>query len=295
MDNQKIADSELILNDDGSIYHLNLKPEQLAPIVITVGDPERVAQVSAYFDHIEHKVVKREFHTHTGFYKGKRLSVISTGIGTDNIDIVFNELDALVNIDFNTRKIKSQLQQLDIIRIGTTGAVQPHIAIDSFLISQRAVGFDSLLHWYKNDIPQETFIDALLEQINFDKKLGVPYLVSCHKELSNNFQSIEILNGTTITNVGFYGPQSRQLRLQPSQNQLQEKLAAFEHEGHQITNLEMETSGIYAMASLLSHRAVSLNAVLANRATGSFSKHPEQTVDRLIQFTLDRIATDNYK
>ncbi len=289
MDNV-LSNAELILNDDGSIYHLNLKPSQLAPVVITVGDPERVDQVSSYFDSIECKVAKREFHTHTGIYQNKRLSVISTGIGTDNIDIVFNELDALINIDFDKRQVKDSLQSLDIIRIGTTGAIQPHIPIDSFLLSQRAIGFDSLLHWYQNDLEDQEFLRHLKSDLNLGNKIGDPYVVNCSKDLSKHFQSVEMHNGTTVTNVGFYGPQSRSLRLSPAHEQLQENLTNFEYQGSQITNLEMETSGIYAMASLLGHRAVSLNAVLANRATGSFSTNAQQTVNQLIKFTLDRIA-----
>lgn len=285
------SESELILNKDGSIYHLNLSPEQLAHTIITVGDPERVAEVSKYFDTIELQVGKREFHTHTGTYKGKRISVVSTGIGTDNIDIVFNELDALVNIDFKTRKVKEQLTSLDIIRIGTTGAVQPNIPIDSFLLSQRGIGFDSLLHWYDNDLNEDEFSQALIKELKLSDDMATPYIVQCNKELAKEFQTIEMLNGTTITNVGFYGPQSRRLRLAPSNKELKQLISNFNYDGHQITNLEMETSGIYAMSKLLGHRAVSLNAVLANRATGQFSKNPEETIDNLIRFTLDRIAT----
>lgn len=285
-----MADSELILNKDGSIYHLNLRPEHLASTIITVGDPERVVEVSKYFDSVEFKTGKREFHTHTGTYKNKRISVVSTGIGTDNIDIVFNELDALVNIDFDSRKIKSDLTSLDIIRIGTTGSVQPDIPVDSFLLSQRAIGFDSLLHWYDNDISDKKFTNALIKDLKLSENLGKPYIVPCNKELAKHFQTVEMLNGTTITNVGFYGPQSRRLRLEPSNKDLKQLVSDFNYDGYQITNLEMETSGIYAMASLLGHRAVSLNAVLANRATGKFSENPEEIVDKLIQFTLDRIA-----
>jgi uridine phosphorylase len=285
------SESELILNKDGSIYHLNLRPEQLAHTIITVGDPERVAEVSKYFDTIEFQVGKREFHTHTGTYKGKHISVVSTGIGTDNIDIVFNELDALVNIDFITRKVKEQLTSLDIVRIGTTGAVQPNIPIDSFLLSQRGIGFDSLLHWYDNDLNEDAFSQALIKELKLSDDMATPYIVQCNKELAQQFQTIEMLNGTTITNVGFYGPQSRRLRLAPSNKELKQLISNFNYDGHKITNLEMETSGMYAMSKLLGHRAVSLNAVVANRATGQFSNNPEETIDNLIQFTLDRIAT----
>jgi uridine phosphorylase len=284
-----IAHSELIINPDGSIYHLNLKPHQLAATVITVGDPERVKEVSKHFDVIELKVGRREFITHTGIYKNKRISVISTGIGTDNIDIVFNELDALVNVDFQTREIKKELKSLDIIRIGTSGAVQNEIPIDSFLLSQRGIGFDSLMHWYDNDGGDIAFAEAVSQQISRSKLHSAPYVVSCDLDLAKKFQSLEMINGNTLTNVGFYGPQSRKIRIQPAEKNLNDHIASFNFEGHKITNLEMETAGMYAMANLLGHRAVSLNAILANRTTGEFSIHPGETVEKLIKFTLDSI------
>ena len=285
-----IANSELIINPDGSIYHLNLKPNQLAQTVITVGDPERVKEVSKYFDIVECKVGKREFHTHTGVYKNKRISVISTGIGTDNIDIVFNELDALVNVDFNTREVKNTHTSLDIIRVGTSGAVQSDIPVDSFLLSQRGIGFDSLFHWYENDGGDLAFAKAVSQQINRSQLHAAPYVVSCNKDLAKKFQTIEMQNGNTITNVGFYGPQSRKIRLEPSEKNLNMQISDFNFEGSKITNLEMETAGIYAMSSLLGHRAISLNAILANRVTGEFSEKPYDIVEKLIKFTLDRIV-----
>lgn len=285
-----IANSELIINPDGSIYHLNLKPNQLAQTVITVGDPERVKEVSKYFDIVECKVAKREFHTHTGVYKNKRISVISTGIGTDNIDIVFNELDALVNVDFNTREVKNTHTSLDIIRVGTSGAVQSDIPVDSFLLSQRGIGFDSLFHWYENDGGDLAFAKAVSQQINRSQLHAAPYVVSCNKDLAKKFQTIEMQNGNTITNVGFYGPQSRKIRLEPSEKNLNMQISDFNFEGSKITNLEMETAGIYAMSSLLGHRAISLNAILANRVTGEFSEKPNDIVEKLIKFTLDRIV-----
>ncbi len=285
-----LSPSELIINPDGSIYHLNLTPQQIADTIITVGDPERVSEVSKHFDFIEHKVARREFHTHTGTYRGKRLSVISTGIGTDNIDIVFNELDALVNIDFDTREVKDQHTSLNIIRVGTSGSVQPSIGVDSFLLSQRGIGFDSLFHWYENDGGDSAFAKAVQKQLNTQELNITPYVVHCSETLAKRFQTLDIHNGNTVTNVGFYGPQGRKLRLKPAAEGLNERIANFEFEGHQITNLEMETSGIYALSKLLGHEAVSLNAILANRATGAFSEHPQETVERLIKFTLDRIV-----
>ncbi|ARN70831.1 phosphorylase [Nonlabens tegetincola] len=285
-----LESSELILNDDGSIYHLNLLPEQLASTIITVGDPERVSEVSKHFDVIDTRVAKREFHTHTGLYRNKRISVISTGIGTDNIDIVFNELDALVNVDFKTRKIKEKLTSLDIIRVGTSGAIQPDIPVDSFVLSQRGIGFDSLYHWYQNDGGDSAFAKAISQQIPRNDNHSNPYVIHCNPDLGRKFQTVEMINGNTVTNVGFYGPQSRTIRLKPAFEELNDQLAGFNHDNQRITNLEMETAGIYAMANLLGHRAVSLNAILANRATGSFSEQPAATVEKLISFTLNCLS-----
>ncbi|WP_108868349.1 nucleoside phosphorylase [Aquimarina aquimarini] len=287
-----IAESELILNKDGSIYHLNLKPEHLAQTVITVGDPDRVGQVSQYFDTIEYKIRKREFHTQTGTYKGRRITVISTGIGTDNIDIVFNELDALVNIDFKSRTIKDTHTSLHIIRIGTSGSIQSNIPIDSFVVSEIAVGFDSLLHFYnshKVQLPEIT--QALTKHIEWDQHKSTPYTVSYDQELGEHMcNDKSIQKGFTITNVGFYGPQGRILRLPLQDDSLNKKLASFEYKGKKITNLEMETAGIYGMAKLLGHKAVSMNAILANRATGEFSADPKKTIEKLITYTLNKIV-----
>lgn len=285
-----IAESELILNPDGSIYHLNLRPEQLAETIITVGDPDRVAYVTKYFDTIEYKVKKREFHTQTGIYKGHRITVISTGIGTDNIDIVFNELDALVNIDFDTRKIKDTHTSLQIIRIGTSGTIQSNIPIDSFIVSEIAIGFDSLLHFYDSHHVQSPEVSkALTKHLNWDKNKSIPYTVSADKTLENHMVSNLVQKGITVTNVGFYGPQGRVLRLPLQDNKLNDKITSFSYENKKITNLEMETAGIYGMAKLLGHKAVSMNAILANRATGEFSKDPKDIIDKLIQYTLDRL------
>ena len=283
--------SEFILNEDGSIYHLNLLPEQLATTVITVGDPDRVGQITKHFDAIEHVVHKREFHTQTGTYKGKRISVISTGIGTDNIDIVFNELDALVNIDFETRTIKKELTSLDIIRIGTSGSIQKNIPIDSFLVSETAIGFDSLLHFYKSDdVQDQKFSEYLQKHLILPRENGIPYVVNADAKLLSYFVK-DYFKGTTITNCGFYGPQGRVLRLPLKNPHLNERMASFKHMDKTITNLEMETAGIYGLSRLLGHRAVSLNAIVANRATGEFSADPGGTVDKLILDALQKIAT----
>ncbi len=287
----QLSKSELIINADQSIYHLNLRPTDIAQTIITVGDPDRVSDVSAHFDTIEIKKAKREFVTHTGTMNGKRLSVISTGIGTDNIDIVLNELDALVNIDFSSRSVKPIKTSLDIVRIGTSGAIQPTIPIDSFLISTYAIGFDSLLHFYKSDHIQHSEVqEAFKKHTHWNPHKSTPYVVKYNLQLGEKLQSNKVIQGFTATNVGFYGPQGRKLRLQTEDENLNAKLASFEYQGKQITNLEMETSGIYGLATLLGHRAASMNCILANRSTGEFSKNPQKAVDQLIAYTLERLT-----
>lgn len=287
----ELGSSELILNADQRVYHLDLLPEELAETIITVGDPDRVAMVSKYFDTIEVRKKKREFHTHTGRIGSKRITVISTGIGTDNIDIVLNELDALVNIDFETRTIKEKKTVLEIIRIGTSGAIQPQIPVDSYLYSEYAIGLDNLMHFYDSRHIQQIKI-----QRAFNAHLGgfrgkwSSYAVECDRELTARFASDELMAGLTITNTGFYGPQGRRLRLKLQDDHLLEKLASFNFQGKQITNLEMETSGIYGLARLLGHRALSLNCILANRSSGEFSSDPIKAMKGLISYALDKIV-----
>lgn len=286
-----IAASELIINPDGSIYHLNLLPEDIATTIITVGDPDRVASVSKYFDSVEIKKAKREFVTHTGMLNGKRITVLSTGIGTDNIDIVFNELDALVNVDFKKRQVKEKLTQLDIIRIGTSGSIQEDIPVDSFLISESAIGFDSLLHFYDSDhVLDEELAAAFVKETQWSPKKSIPYVVKGNRELIDQLTSEQTILGFTATNVGFYGPQSRKIRLNVQDEKLNDKLATFQYQDKKITNLEMETAGIYGLANLLGHRSVSMNAIIANRPLGQFSKTPKETVDRMIQYTLGKLV-----
>lgn len=288
-----LGSSELILNPDGSIYHLNLLPEDIATTIITVGDPERVHEVSKYFDSVEIRKGKREFLTHTGHLSGKRLTVISTGIGTDNIDIVLNELDALVNIDFASRQVKSEKKQLGIIRIGTSGTIRPEIPIDSFLMSTSAIGLDGLLHFYRDTDPRNKAMErALIKHLDWGGHHIIPYAVDSDAKLKKLFVLPGVHSGITVTNSGFYGPQGRILRLAPKVLDFQDKLASFSFEGQHITNLEMETAGIYGLAQLMGHKAVSLNAILANRATGEFSTDGGKTIDSLIKFTLERLVND---
>lgn len=287
----QLSPSELILNADGSIYHLNLLPRDIANTIVTVGDPDRVNDVSKHFDVIEVKKEKREFHTHTGTLNGHRISVISTGIGTDNIDIVLNELDALVNIDFAERKIKDHKTSLNIVRIGTSGAIQPDIEVDSFLMSEMAMGFDGLMHFYdSDDILEQTFSKAFMKHSHWAPGKSSPYVVNYDETLGKKLLSNRIRLGVTVTNIGFYGPQGRKLRLETSDPSLNDKLRSFAHGGRQITNLEMETSGIYGLSKLLGHKAVSMNCILANRATGQFSNRPAESVNNLIEYTLEKLC-----
>lgn len=292
MKSQTIQPSELILTPEGKIYHLDLAPSQLAPTIITVGDPGRVEMVSKYFDTVETTAQHREFKTHTGIYKGKRISVISTGIGPDNIDIVFNELDALVNIDFEKRQVNRKLTSLDIIRIGTSGGLTPEIEVDSFVVSALGIGLDNVMHYYdKTDkIFNRDFAQSFIDHTQWNPDNSVPYAVEADKGLLKKLTSGKTIQGITITNVGFYGPQGRILRAKLKDENLNEKLTSFRYKRKKITNLEMETATMYGMAKLLGHRAVSMNAIVANRASGSFSENASKTIDALIQYTLEKIA-----
>ena len=287
----KLKESELILNKDGSVYHLNLKPENIANTIIFVGDQDRVDTISKYFDSIEFTTHKREFKTTTGTYKNKKLSVISTGIGSDNIDIVLNELDALLNINLKTREPKTNLTSLNIIRIGTSGALQADIPIDSFLMSTFALDINGMLHSYQIEpISNIELENAFVKHTNWNPKKAQPIFIKNDCELAKSLSSEKIINGITATAAGFYGPQGRVLRLPLQDNQLNHKMDRFNHNNQRITNLEMETSAIYGLSKLLGHKAVSLNAIIANRATGTFSKNADKTIDQLIKYTLDKLA-----
>ena len=285
-----IKASELILNPDGSIYHLNLKPENISDTIILVGDQDRVQHITKHFDSIEFETQKREFKTQTGIYKGKRITVISTGIGCDNIDIVLNELDALVNIDLKTRCIKDRLTSLNIIRIGTSGTLQKDIPVDSFLISTHAIEFSGLFHTYQSEkICNLVIEDAFVKHINWNKNKARPVIIKNSSVLEKKFESVDVFKGITATANGFYGPQGRVLRLEVQDGVLIDKMGTFEYNGMRLTNLEMETAAIYGLSKLLGHQAISLNTIIANRALGTFSKNPEAAVEKLIQYTLKKL------
>ena len=285
----QIEASELILNPDGSIYHLNLLPEDIADTIFLVGDPDRVEEVSRYFDRIEIKKQKREFVTHTGYVGNKRLTCLSTGIGTDNIDIVLTELDALVNMDLKTRTAKTELTGLNLIRIGTCGSLQHDIPVDSFLASEYGVGLDGLLGFYNFEVSEEDkqFLQPIIPIVS---NLGVhPVIVKGSDTLLNTVAK-DIRKGVTLTNCGFYGPQGRTVRIAPKDKRYIDELSAITLPGNRkLTNMEMETSAIYGMSKLLGHNALSLNAILANRVDGTFSKDPHGATDKLIRFVLETI------
>ena len=285
-----IKESELILNPDGSVYHLNLKPEHISDTIIFVGDQDRVEKITKHFDTIEFSTQKREFKTQTGTYKGKRLTVLSTGIGPDNIDIVLNELDALVNINLETREPKAQLTALNIVRVGTSGSLQADIPVDSFLMSSHALDLNGMLHFYQIDaISNPKIEDQFIQFTNWDNNKSRPIIINNSKTLEQKFESDTIYKGMTATAGGFYGPQGRVLRLPLQDAQLNTKMDTFNYEGYRVTNLEMETSVIYGLSKLLGHNALSLNAIIANRANGTFSKDPKKVVENLIEYTLNKI------
>lgn len=280
--NKQIPESELLINSDGSIYHLHLKPENLASLVFTVGDPDRVALVSKYFDQIDFKTSKREFVTHTGRVKGQRVTVLSTGMGTDNIEILMTELDALVNVDLTTRKVKTESSSLDIIRLGTSGSMLESIEVGSLLAAESAIGLDTLMQFYP-DLQSDQSLAKIVQDT-----LGIsftPYHAMASKALLDKLPS-EFYRGITLTAPGFYAPQGREVRLKPKLNQMIERLASIDFNGKGLTNFEMETAGYYAMGELLGHRMLSLNAIVANRPSGKIDKEAEKTVDRMIHAAL---------
>jgi uridine phosphorylase len=285
----KISETDLILNPDGSVYHLNLLPKQISDTIITVGDPTRVYQVSRYFDEVEFEMNKREFITHVGYFNGKKITVISTGIGTDNVEIVLTELDALVNIDFKTREPKSRKKKLNIIRIGTSGALQEDIPVGSHLVSEYAVGLDSLMHFYS--LKMDEFETSIAESIQ--AAIGLPFTPYVVKGSDNLKKLIgaDMIAGNTVTCPGFFAPQGRSVRAVSKFPRILDDLNAFHTKNSEfwLTNFEMETAGYYAMGRLLGHEILSANAIIANRIKNKFAKDPNKVVDSLIQKVLERI------
>lgn len=285
------AESELIINGDGSIFHLHVKPEQLADKVILVGDPGRVSLVASHFDNQECDIESREFHTITGTYRGKRISVVSTGIGCDNIDIVLNELDALANIDFTTRTEKEQLRKLTLVRIGTCGGLQEYTPVGTFIASEKSIGFDGLLNFYsgRNDVCDLPFEEAFKQHMQWNPQLCAPYVIDADKETLERIAGDELVRGVTIACGGFFGPQGRELRIPLADPKQNEKVESFEYNGHRITNFEMESSALAGLARLMGHKAVTCCMVIANRRAKNVNANYKNSIDELIKLVLERI------
>jgi uridine phosphorylase len=288
---QRIAESELIINSRGAVYHLDTRPDEIATTIITVGDPDRVREVSKLFDKFECKNQHREFVTHTGYIGNKKITVLSTGIGTDNIDIVLNELDALVNIDFESRTIKPVLTALNIIRIGTSGSLQKNIPVDSFVASTHGLGIDNLMNFYRlqhNDEDKQ-LLHSFTTQTQLHNNIAHPYISGASGALLKHFVK-DFHHGITVTCPGFYGPQGRILRLGLSNPNLIDRLTQFSFGQHRITNFEMETAAIYGLGKLLGHHCLSLNAIVANRVAKEFSKDSGKAVEKLIRTSMEIIS-----
>lgn len=287
----RFGQSELIINDDGSIFHLHLKPENIADTIILVGDQGRVEVVSSFFDTIEFKAANREFITHTGTYKGKRITVLSTGIGTDNIDIVINELDALVNIDLEKREVKSEHTALNFVRIGTSGALQGDIPVDTPIVTETSIGFDGLLNFYAagKNMGNEDLKKAFLEHTGWKDGLAVPYFPDASRELLDKVGS-DMRKGITISAPGFYGPQGRMLRLPLRDATLNDKISKLDYQGRKITNYEMESSAIYGLSKALGHNALTVCNIIANRIRREYSDDYKPGVKKLIETVLNRLA-----
>ncbi|MCB9186385.1 MAG: nucleoside phosphorylase [Flavobacteriales bacterium] len=288
---ERIAESELVLNENGSVYHLNLLPENIADTIILVGDQGRVGKISQYFDVLEYSGQKREFLTHTGRIGSKRLSVLSTGIGTDNIDIVINELDALVNIDLDSRTARSETKSLNLIRLGTSGSLQEDLPVDSFLLSTHGIGFDGVLNYYavSREIEDAELTDEFVRQMNWHEDFPRPYIVKGSEKLFDLLKD-GTHHGMTATANGFYGPQGRQLRLKARVADLNERLMKFNYNGHRITNFEMETSALFGLGKALGHECATVCAIIANRFRKEYSKNHDLSVEQLIGFVVDRLT-----
>lgn len=288
---QYFAESELIINSDGSIFHLHLTPEQLADKVILVGDPGRVKLVSSHFQTVESEVENREFHSVTGEYNGKRMTVISTGIGCDNIDIVLNELDALANIDFKTRTVKDHLRSLTIVRVGTCGGLQPNTPTGTFIASVKSIGFDGLLNFYagRDKASDLDFEREFKRQVNWNEKIGNPYVATSNQALLDRVAQKDMVRGVTIACGGFFGPQGRELRLPLADPNLNEKIEKFEYQGLKITNFEMESSAVEGLSQLMGHQALTCCMVIANRLAHKANAGYKNSIDGLVKLVLDRI------
>lgn len=288
---KRFAESELIINEDGSVFHLHLRPEHLADRVILVGDPGRVKLVASHFTDIECEVSNREFHTITGLYHGKRITVQSTGIGCDNIDIVLNELDALANIDFTTREEHDNSRSLTIVRIGTCGGLQPDTPSGTYIASVKSIGFDGLLNFYarRNEVCDLQLEEAFVKHVNWNPQLCAPYVVDNDNELLQRIAGDDMVRGITIACGGFYGPQGRELRLPLADPMLNQKIESFTHSGLRVTNFEMESSAVAGLSRLMGHKALTCCMVLANRRAQNVTLNYKNTIDRLIETVLDRI------
>ena len=291
MEKKYFAPSELIINSDGSVFHLHLKPKDLAEKVILVGDPGRVALVASHFEDIECEVSNREFRAITGTYHRKRITVVSTGIGCDNIDIVLNELDALVNIDFQTRYENEQLRQLSLVRIGTCGGLQPNTPVGTYIASAKSIGFDGLLNFYagRNQASDLAFEQAFKEQVQWDMQMGNPYVSCADNELLERIAGDDMVRGVTIACGGFFGPQGRELRLPLQDPMLNTKIQKFEYDGMRVTNFEMESSALAGLATLMGHKAVTCCMVIANRLAKEANANYKNTIDGLITLVFERI------
>lgn len=285
-----IPESELIINSDGSAFHLHIRPEQLSDKIVMMGDPDRVTMTASFFESIECDVRSREFHTVTGMYKGKRITALSHGIGTDNIDIVLTELDALANIDFNTRLVKEELKQLTMVRVGTSGGMQPHCPVGSYVVSEKSIGFDGLIHYYggSESIREKDFEEAFQREVGWSPYHCSPYVVSADEELVDRI-GYDMIRGVTISAIGFYGPQGRHVRLPLADPNLNAKIESFRFGEHSITNYEMESSAIAGLGKLMGHKAMTVCTIIANRVALKSNADYKGSIEDLLQIVLDRI------
>ena len=285
-----IPESEFIINPDGSAFHLHIKPEQLADKVVMMGDPDRVGMTGKFLDSIECDIQSREFHTITGMYKGKRITALSHGIGTDNIDIVFTELDALANIDFNTRCVKDNFRQLTVVRVGTSGGMQPYCPVGSYVVSEKSIGFDGLIHYYagSEEVREVDFEEEFQKQVNWSPFHCSPYVVSADEELIDRI-GFDMIRGVTISAIGFYGPQGRYVRLPLADPDLNAKIEAFRYGDYSVTNYEMESSAVAGLGKMMGHKAMTVCAIIANRVALNSNANYKGSIEELIKIVLDRI------